>query len=260
MSLALLRALLAVPFGACLGSFLNVVIYRVPNGESIVRPGSACPCCDTALRPYELVPVISWLALRGHCRTCGIAIGIRYPAVEALTAAMFAAVAYRFERPVTIIAYMVLVAACIALSVIDLDTHRLPTALVHLTAAVGASALIAASVDVHQPARLAWAAAGAVAVGGTLFGIWWIAPGGMGFGDVRYGATLAMFVGWLGMAYVFVGLVVAFFAGAVGGLGLIATGRAGRRSAVPFGPFLSVGALVAVFAGPQITQWWLPAR
>lgn len=239
-------AVIAAVIGLCAGSFLNVVVYRVPAHRSIVRPGSACPSCAHELTAIELIPVASWIAQRGCCRNCGDAIGLRYPLIELLTAAMFAAMAVRFRGGPETIAYCVLAAGCVALAVIDLDTRTLPTRVIHVVALLGAAALGFASLAGGDTGRLVGAGAGAAGVGGALAVVWFAAPGGLGFGDVRFGAMLGMFLGWLGLRPVLLAMIVAFGSGAVVGLALIAARRATRRTALPLGPALALGAIVAV--------------
>ena len=254
-----LRAGIGALFGLCLGSFLNVLIWRLPQRLSLLRPASSCPDCGEPLRRSDLIPVFSWLRLRGCCRSCQVWIGARYPLVEALTALVGAAVGWRFEDCMTMAAFLVVGAGCIALSVIDIDTHTLPTGLVYATGVLGGALLIVASALNGCANRLLPAAAAAIVVGLVLYAIWALAPGGFGFGDVRLGAMLALFLGWLSAAHVFVGVALAFVLGAVAGVALIVGGRAGRRTAVPFGPFLSAGALISVLFGQSIIGWWLPA-
>lgn len=254
-----LRAIIGALFGLCLGSFLNVLIWRLPQRLSLIRPASSCPDCGSQLRRRDLIPVLSWLRLRGCCRSCQVWISARYPLVEALTAAVGAAIGWRFADGATIAAFLVVGAGCIALSAIDIDTHTLPTWLVYSTGVLGGILLVVASVVNGSANRLLPAVTAAAVVGVVLYAIWVCAPGGFGFGDVRLGAMLALFLGWLSAAHVFVGVALAFVLGAVAGVMLIAGGRAGRRTVVPFGPFLSAGALISVLFGRSIIGWWLPA-
>ncbi len=253
-----LRALIGCVFGLSIGSFLNVLIWRVPQRESLVRPGSSCPDCGTLIRRRDLIPVVSWVILRGRCRQCQVCISMRYPLVELLTAVAGAAVGARFSDGLTVASFLVVAAGCIALSAIDLDTHTLPSGLIYATALTGGVLLVISSALSGDIGRLVPAAAAALTVGLVLYTVWLIAPGGFGFGDVRLGTMLALFLGWLSAAHVFVGIAIAFVLGAIAGLGLMFSGRAGRRTAVPFGPFLTAGALIAVLFGRPIIRWWLP--
>lgn len=252
------RAGIGALFGLCLGSFLNVLVWRLPQQLSLIRPASSCPDCGEPLRRRDLIPVFSWMMLRGCCRSCQVWISVRYPLVEVLTAVVGAAIGWRFSDLVTIAAFLAVGSGCIALSAIDIDTHTLPTRLVYATGILGATLLIASSVVNGCLDRLLPAVTSAAVVGLVLYAIWVFAPGGFGFGDVRLGAMLALFLGWLSAAHVFVGVALAFVLGAIAGVALIVGGRAGRRTAVPFGPFLSTGALISVLFGQSIIGWWLP--
>jgi leader peptidase (prepilin peptidase)/N-methyltransferase len=239
-------------FGLLVGSFLNVVIWRVPRGESIVRPGSHCPSCDTPLRPAENVPVLSWLALRGRCRHCGVRISARYPLVELTTGALWAGLALHFGAAAELPAYLALAAGLLALALIDLDTFLLPNKVLYPTAIiVGVLLLGAAAVDDRWGAALRAGFAGLVAFA-VFFVIHVISPRGMGFGDVRLSFLLGMALGWLSWGHVYLGLFLGFLLGAVVGVLLIATGLRSRKDHVPFGPFLVAGTFVAIFAGSPL--------
>ena len=247
-------------FGLVIGSFLNVVIYRVPRDESIARPPSHCPSCSTPLAPYDNIPVLSYLILRGKCRHCRATISVRYPLVEALTGALFASAAVRFGYHLELAAYCVLAAFLVALSGIDLDTRLLPRRIVYLGTATGV-VLLGAAAGVGGTGRPVVDAAIGAAVGfGALFLVHFVSPQGMGFGDVRLAGMLGLYLGFLGVAHVGVGLFAGFVLGAVVGLALMGLGRAGRRSRIPFGPFLAAGAWVAVLWGDPLVRLWLGPR
>jgi leader peptidase (prepilin peptidase)/N-methyltransferase len=241
--------------GLLMGSFLNVVVWRVPRGESIVRPPSACPSCHTAIRPLDNVPVVSWLLLRGRCRDCREPISARYPLVEAGTAASFAAVALRFGLSAPLPAYLYLTAVCVALALIDLDVKRLPDVLTLPSYAVGGVLLGVASL--HHPHVLLRAALGAAAMFAIYFAICFAYPAGMGFGDVKLSGVLGLYTAWLGWDVWGAGLVLGFFLGGFFGIGLILFKRGGRKTAVPFGPFMILGAFIAIFAGHQLVSGYL---
>ena len=169
-----------------------------------------------------------------------------------LTAGLFALMAVRFEKLIQLAAYLVLGAGCIALSAIDFDTKTLPTRLVYFTAIVGGLLFGVASIADNDPSQLVHAAISAAIVAILFFITWFIAPNGMGFGDVRFVGTLAMFLGWLGFGYVFIGITLAFVSGAAVGIAMMIIGRAGRKSAIPFGPFLAFGAVTAILVGQPI--------
>lgn len=247
----MLPALCAV-FGLLIGSFLNVVVWRVPRGESIVRPGSHCPSCDHPLGPAENVPVLSWLALRGRCRHCGTGIPVRYPLVELATGALWAGMALRFGATAELPAYLALSAGLLALALIDLDTFLLPNKVLYPTGIiVGVLLLGAAAVDHEWSSALRAGLAGLSAFA-VFFVIHVISPRGMGFGDVRLSFVLGMALGWLSWGHVYLGLFLGFLLGAVLGVLLIATGLRSRKDHVPFGPFLVAGTLVAIYAGQPL--------
>lgn len=242
----------AALYGLAVGSFLNVVIYRVPNKQSVARPPSACPGCAQPISPKDNVPVVSWLLLRGRCRHCGMPISARYPLVEMLTAAAFVSVALRFGWSWTLPAEIIFAGGLVALSFIDLDHLLLPRVIVYpLGAAVLAALLVAAGVQGSWH-RLAVAAICAGVEFTALFLINLISPRALGFGDVRLGPVIALALGWLGWRYAFIGFLAANLLGAVVGLVLIAMKRAGRRTPIPFGVFLSVGAFVTMMIGGSI--------
>lgn len=252
---------LAFVFGALIGSFLNVVIWRVPRGESIVRPRSSCPACGHEIAWYDNVPIISWLVLRGRCRSCGAAISVRYPLVEAGTGLAFSLVAlgaYAGVYPAALLpALFYLAAVGIALTLIDLDHHRLPNAIVLPSYPISAILLILASIVTGEYDRLLSAAIGAA----VLFALYWLLaigyPGGMGFGDVKLAGVLGMLLGWVGWAALIVGGFSAFVLGGVVGVLLMLGRRATRKSRIPFGPFMIAGAWIGVFAGDAIARVYL---
>lgn len=242
----------AALYGLVIGSFLNVVIHRVPNEQSVVRPPSACPGCGSRITARDNIPVLSWVLLRGRCRRCGMRISARYPLVEILTGALFASVALRFGWSWTLPAEIVFVAGLVALSFIDLDHMLLPRRIVYIVGAgVGAFLLIAAVHD-HAWHRLEVAVICAAVEFAVLFTINFVSPRSLGFGDVRFGPVIALALGWLGWRYAFLGFLAANLIGAVVGVALIAVHRAGRRTPIPFGVFLSIGAFLAMLFGGAI--------
>lgn len=244
-------------FGLVIGSFLNVVIHRVPRRESLSHPPSHCPACGAAVRPRDNVPVVSWLLLRGRCRSCSSPISIRYPLVEAVTCALFLAAAARFGAHAELVDYCVFFAVLVAVSGVDIDHHLVPSRIVYPSAAATAVLLVIASGIDGAWRRAADAAIGAVIAYAVLFVIHFAAPRGMGFGDVRLAGLIGLNVGWLGVAHVPVALFAGFLLGAVAGVTLLALGRAGRRTRIPFAPFLAGGAVIATLWGTTIVRWWL---
>lgn len=243
---------LAAALGLAVGSFLNVVIWRVPRGASVVRPASACPRCGHAIRHRDNIPVLSWLALRGRCRDCAAPISVRYPLVEAGTSVLFVAVTWRFlDTPGLIPACLYLAAIGVALALIDLDLHRLPDAIVLPSYPVLAALLALASWAEHD-----WAALLRALIGGAVLlafyavlAVAW--PGGMGWGDVKLAGLLGAALGWLGWGALVVGAFGAFLLGGLFSIGLMALRRAGRRTGIPFGPWMILGAAVGMAAGEQ---------
>ena len=241
--------------GLAVGSFLNVVIHRVPRGESLVRPGSRCPRCGSAIRARHNVPVLGWLILGGRCAGCGTPISVRYPLVEAGTAALFVALAARFGWSPELPAYLYLGAVAVALAAIDLDVMRLPDRIVLPSYGVALVLLVAAA--------LAGGGLGAalrgLAAAAALYGFHVILaryPRGMGGGDVKLAPLLGFYLGFLGWSSVAVGVFAGFVLGALVGAGLLATRRAARGTRVPFGPAMLAGAFLAVFATAPITHWY----
>jgi leader peptidase (prepilin peptidase)/N-methyltransferase len=233
-------------FGALIGSFLNVVAHRVPVGESLVSPGSHCPGCGAAVRPYDNVPVLSWLLLRGRCRDCGTRISPRYPLVELLTAAAFAAVVAVNGFDEDLVLELPFVAALIALAAIDFDHRLLPNKIVYPLAAYGVVATLL--VDRADLAENLIAGAGAFTF---LFLAVLAYPRGMGMGDVKLAGAMGIYLG----LSVIPALLTAFLAGSIVGLAMIAReGASARKKAVPFGVFLALGGIVAVLAGPELIE------
>lgn len=242
--------------GLVVGSFLNVVIARVPKKESVVAPRSRCPGCSTTIAPRDNVPLVSWLLLRGRCRTCRAPISPRYPLVELLTAVLFAAVAVRLGADWALPAFLVVVAGLVAISAVDLERFIVPNRILYPTLFVAAPLLlVAAAVDGD------WSSARTAAIGGALgfvllLAIHLVSPRGMGFGDVRLAGLIGMMLGWLSVGHVLVGLFLGFATASLVGVGLILGGRRGRKDKVPFGPFLAAGAVLAVLFGGPILSWY----
>lgn len=227
---------------------MNVVIHRVPLRQSIVWPGSHCPACGAGIRARDNVPVLSYLLLRGRCRSCKARIAIRYPIVEALTGALFAGAAIRFGFGLTLLSALVLIGTLVALAGIDLEHRLLPNVIVGPAAVAGFALSI-----VNNPGDWWVYLVSAVAVSGGLFALAIAYPGGMGMGDVKMGGMLGAFLGPYAALAVFLGALL----GSVSAGVLMAAGRIDRRAALPFGVFLAVGGLVAMFAGPYLWGLYL---
>jgi leader peptidase (prepilin peptidase)/N-methyltransferase len=247
--------------GLCIGSFLNVVIHRVPVGLSVVSPPSSCPRCASPVRARHNVPVAGWLLLRGRCADCRAPISARYPAVEALTAALFVLVTWRMlqlGQAAAIPALLTFTALGVALSFIDLDVRRLPNVLV-LPAYPVLAALLAAAAGVHGDWQtMLRTGLGGLALFGFFFALALIHPQGMGFGDVKLAGLIGMVLGYLSWTALVVGAFAGFFLGAVVGVVVIAVGAGGRKTALPFGPFMVIGALAALWVANPVIALVLP--
>jgi leader peptidase (prepilin peptidase) / N-methyltransferase len=233
--------------GAVFGSFLNVVVHRLPRHESVVRPASRCPKCGASVRPYDNIPILSWLVLRGRCRRCGEPISPRYPLVEAGTAALCVGAALAHDSAASIALSIGLILIVIPAALIDLEHRIIPNKLTLLGALV--ALVLGTALDPSgEPARLI---AGAAA-GGFLLIAALAYPGGMGMGDVKLAGVMGLFLG----AAVAPAILIALLSGVLVGAAIIARkgARAGRKTAVPLGPFLAFGAIVAVFAGRPLVQ------
>ena len=233
--------------GAVFGSFLNVVAYRLPRHESLVKPASRCPNCGTPVRPYDNIPILSWLLLKGRCRTCSEPISPRYPLVEALTAALCVGAVLAHDTAAAIALSLGLILIVIPAALIDLEHRIIPNRLT-LLGAILALVLGTALDPSGEPERLI---AGAAAAGFLLLAAL-AYPGGMGMGDVKLAAVMGLFLG----RDVAAAMMLALLLGAVVGAGIIARkgSREGRKTAVPFGPFLAAGGVIAVFAGHQLVS------
>jgi leader peptidase (prepilin peptidase)/N-methyltransferase len=245
-----LGAVLAFVGGALIGSFLNVVAYRLPRGESLARPASRCPSCGTPIKPYDNVPVLSWLALRGRCRSCGTRISARYPLVELVTGLLCAAVVVAKGADSDAWLGLAFVLVLVPITLIDLDVRLIPNVLTGLGAV--AAVAIQAIVD---PDALVEALIAAAAAGGFLLLAVLAYPRGMGMGDVKLAAMMGLFLGRAVAPAMFVALISGVVVGAV----IIARVGAekGRKTAIPFGPYLALGGLVGLFAGDAIVDWYL---
>lgn len=240
---------IAAVLGSLIGSFLTVVVDRVPNGDSVVQPGSQCGGCGLRLGARDLVPVVSWVVLRGRCRRCRARIGIEPVVVEAVTAATFGVTAWRFGATVRTAAFCVLMAGLVALTAIDLRLKRLPREITYATMLLGAPLLAVAALVEDAPRRIWQMALGAAIATVVMLFIYLVSRGGMGEGDVRLAPLLGLYLGWLNPGLAPVGLFFGFVAGAASSLVLLVARRVHRGTAVPFGPFLAVGTVVAVFVG-----------
>jgi leader peptidase (prepilin peptidase)/N-methyltransferase len=241
---------LAAIAGLAVGSFLNVVAWRLPRGESLVHPGSRCPSCEAPIRPYDNVPVLSWLLLRGRCRACGAPISPRYPIVEAATAALFVAVVLVKGADRDAWLGLAFVTLLVPVTLIDLELRIIPNKIL-LPGAVVGLALVAAlqSDDLVEHLIAAAAAFGFLLAAALAY------PRGMGMGDVKLAGVMGVYLGRaVGPA-----MLVALLSGTVVGMAVIARkgAKEGRKTAIPFGPFLALGGVVGLLAGDAIVDWYL---
>ena len=239
-----------VTFGLMIGSFLNVVIARVPERRSLWMPGSTCPECGHAIAWHDNIPVLSFFLLRGRCRACAAPIPWRYPIVEAITAALFAAAWLRFGADVRqFIVAVVFLAALVAITVIDLRHQIIPDAIT----LPGVVAGVVAALATH---RIAWvdSVAGILLGSGLFVAVIVVSRGGMGGGDLKLGAMLGAFLGWQALL---VGLFIAVMLGGMLAVVLLASRRVARKDAIPFGPFLAIGGAAALFWSDAILAWYV---
>ena len=270
---ASVTAVLVGAFGSLVGSFLNVIIFRVPAGKSIVSPPSACPSCGARIKAFDNIPAISWLVLRGRCRDCRVSISVRYPLVELGTALFFGIVTLRFwpggfstvaapsvhgvASTLVLIAFLYFAAVSVALALIDLDTHTLPNRIVLPSYIVGFILVgIAAVLDTDYGALLR-AVIGSAALVFAYAALAFAYPGGMGFGDVKLAGVIGLFLGYLGWRQLVVGAFGAFLLGGLFSLILLALRRADRKSGIPFGPWMLAGGWAGTLAGTSISSGYL---
>lgn len=248
-SVSALTIVVAGVAGLLIGSFLTVVTDRVPDGRSVMAPGSACPACGHRLGARDLVPVLSWLMRRGKCGRCGAGIGAEAIVLELSTATAFVLLAVRFEPLWLLAAHCSLVSALVALTAIDLRTRRLPREITYSAVGLGVPLLAIAALSADEPRRIWTALLGALIATAVMLALHLVSRESLGDGDVRLSPLLGLHLGWWNPGLALVGLFFGFALGAVVGVAMMLTGRAGRRTAIPFGPFLALGALVALFVG-----------
>ncbi|WP_088289305.1 A24 family peptidase [Kineosporia sp. A_224] len=245
--------------GLLVGSFLNVVVARVPVDRSVVSPPSACPRCDTPIAPRDNVPVVSWLLLRGRARCCGEPVSVRYPLVEAGTAVAFALVGWWLGWVAVLPAFLFLAAISIALALIDIDTFRLPYVIVARSYPVAAVLLGAASLAARDTSSVV-----RMLAGGAVLWLFYrllhaVYPQGMGYGDVRLAGVLGMYLGWLGWSELVTGAFFAFLVGGLAGIAIMVVGRGSLKTQIPYGPYMIVGAWLGAVWGADVAGAYLRA-
>lgn len=247
---ASVAAVLAAVLGAIVGSFLNVVAYRLPRKESLLHPPSRCPECGTPIKPYDNVPVLGWLWLRGKCRACGAKISPRYPLVEAITGVLCALCVLVYGADSDVWAPLLFVLLLVPITLIDLEHHIIPNVLL-IIGAVGALVLLLLF-DSDSLVEHLIAAAAAFAF---FFLAALVYPAGMGMGDVKLAGVMGLFLGRAVAPAIFAALIAGTV---IGGLIIARYGMAeGRKKGIPFGPWLAFGSLVGLFVGEDLVDWYL---
>ncbi len=244
-------------FGSLIGSFLNVCIYRIPRNMSVVWPSSRCTSCDSPVRPWDNIPLISYLLLLGRCRHCKDKISVRYPVVEAINAFLYVSLLWRYGPGWDFLLYCVLVSSLIVITFIDLDYQIIPDRITLVGIPIG---LLAGSLLLPDPFLRASALGYKASVIGFLFGggffylVAVLSRGGMGGGDIKMMAMVGAFLGWKA---VLLTTLLGSLSGSIVGLFLMAAKGKGRKYKIPFGPFLALGTLVSLFFGQEILKWYL---
>ena len=254
MDEAWVRALVALPFGLAIGSFMTVVVARVPKGESVLRPRSRCPGCGTELRNRDNIPIVSWLLLRGRCRTCGERISVMYPLLELSTAVLVAGAAAVYDRPWVAVMVALFLTLMPAITWIDIERRIIPNRITY-PAFLGFSAYVVIAWLFDGGTDPVRGLVGALVYGGGLFLVALVSRG-MGMGDVKLALVIGVVLGAIGLRYVGVAAAGAVLFGGVGGIVALAMGR-NRKAMIPFGPYMAAGAVVAAFWGERIADWYL---
>jgi leader peptidase (prepilin peptidase) / N-methyltransferase len=241
--------------GLAVGSFLNVVIHRVPRNESLLRPRSHCPNCQVTIADRDNIPVVSWLILRGHCRSCGSRISIRYPLVEVATGLLFLGAAFRSGLSWSLPAYLVWVAGLLVLALIDLEHLILPRQIVYVCLALTSALLALASFATHDWHRFVVGLIAGAIWFVVFFALNFASPRLLGFGDVRLAPLLGLALGWQSTGEVAIAFFLSNLIGAVIGVSLIAAGKIRRDQPIPYGVFLALGCVATYYAGSLLTSW-----
>jgi leader peptidase (prepilin peptidase)/N-methyltransferase len=251
---AWVRSIVALPFGLVVGSFMTVAVHRLPKGESVVRPRSSCPACGAEIGARDNVPVLSWLLLRGRCRRCGERISVEYPLIELATAGLVVLAAIRYPDPWQAVLVGGLLALMPGVALIDLRHRIIPNRLMYPALLLFAPVIVLAGLigDAVDPVR---AGIGLLLYGGILFVVA-VVSRGMGMGDVKLAALIGLVLGSLGLRYVGVAAGAAIVLGGLGGLVALMMGK-GRKSAIPFGPYLAAGAVISGLWGEAIASWYI---
>jgi leader peptidase (prepilin peptidase)/N-methyltransferase len=243
--------------GLILGSFANVVIHRVPADQSLSSPPSTCPGCGARIKPYDNIPVVSWLVLRGRCRSCGMRISPVYPLVELSMAVIFAAVGWRIGLDWTLPGFLLFAWLLVVVAIIDARTRKIPNRLTYPLTPALLVLMVAAALLNGEPERALAVVLGGLGgfVGLLILAV--IQPRGMGMGDVKLAGFIGLALGYLGWGFVVLGLFGGFLLGGVVAIVLVIARSKGRRDLMPFGPYLSAGAILALLFGEPIIAAYL---
>ena len=242
--------------GLLVGSFANVAISRIPAGGSLSRPPSACPRCGASIRPYDNIPVVSWLLLRGRCRDCGEPISVVYPLMEVTMAVLFGLVGWRVGLSWSLPGLLLMTWTLVVVSMIDLETRKIPNRLMYPLIPALLVLMVAAAFGDGVPQRALVVIAAGVGAFVLLLLIALVQRGGMGFGDVKLAGFIGLGLGYLGVGHVLLALFLSFLAGGLIGVMLMAAGKRGRKDKIPFGPYLALGALISLLVGAPIITWY----
>lgn len=246
-----------VLFGLVVGSFLNVVAYRVPLGRSVAHPPSACPKCQSPITPRDNIPVVSWLLLRGRCRHCAEPISARYPLVEAGHAALWLVTYVVVGLRWALIGYLWFASVTLVLILTDLDHHRIPNRILYPGFVVGLLLLVAGGFLDGEPHRLLPALGGAAGYFLVLFVVALASRGGFGFGDVKLAALLGLFTGYVSLGSTLIAFFLGIFIGGAVAILLLALRRRDRKAEIAFGPPMIAGAWIAIPYGADLLSRWL---
>ncbi|MBU2590716.1 MAG: prepilin peptidase [Nitrospinota bacterium] len=249
MGIAKIAPFISFILGTIIGSFLNVCIYRLPRKESVVSPPSHCRSCDSRIAWYDNVPIVSWLVLRGKCRGCGSPISIEYPIVEFVTGLIYLFTYLRYGQSPYLVIYLLLFSAFLVIAIIDFKHQIIPDMITLPGTAIGIAAPFFLNYMTPKASII-----GLLVGGGLFFLIALLSRGGMGGGDIKLMAMIGTFVGWPG---VLVTTMIGSLLGAIVGIALMIMGKKGRKSQIPFGPFLIIGATVYILWGGYIIRWYL---
>ena len=243
------ESLVVFVFGLVVGSFCNVVIYRLPQGESIISPGSRCPSCRTPIRPWDNIPLISYLLLRGRCRACKEPFSLRYPSVELVSGVLYVLLWFKLGFNMPFAVYAALTSTLLTVALIDYDHKIIPNTITLPGLVIGLGLSLWGLPITPLTSLLG------ILLGGVFFYlIALVSKGGMGGGDIKLIAMIGAFLGWQGAFFT---ILSGALLGSLVGVSLMVMGKKGRKDKVPFGPFLSVGAILFILWGDDLIHWYL---